>query len=263
MAGSLASGGIGINLINIPASLSGVANSKSWIVDRLLPSTTTTRDIEVSNTTSKPIKVMIYSGAATNIDGRFLTENDGITNLLTSWTTVTPSLATIPANSSQPIKVTITVPSGVADSEQAGVIWASTVTGSDGGVTQVSRVGIRMINPVGNYVSVRNGISNSPDTSTGIQVIPGNSAPFYKDNIESGLLAIALILIIIFLRFIKRKIFKLRTRSKKAQIEETNNHRDKIKLTAPQFLYLQDVFKGDPKKEDKKEDNSTKNLTNF
>ena len=68
MAGSLASGGIGINLINIPASLSGVANSKSWIVDRLLPSTTTTRDIEVSNTTSKPIKVLIYSGAATNID---------------------------------------------------------------------------------------------------------------------------------------------------------------------------------------------------
>ena len=72
MADNSQAGGIGINLINIPKSLSGVAHSDSWIVDRLMPSTITVREAQVTNTTNKAMKVTIYQGAATNVDGNYL-----------------------------------------------------------------------------------------------------------------------------------------------------------------------------------------------
>jgi len=246
MADNSQAGGIGINLINIPKSLSGVAHSDSWIVDRLMPSTITVREAQVTNTTNKAMKVTIYQGAATNKDGNYSIEDDNVTNLLTSWTTVTPSIATIAAHSSQKILITINVPAGVSDSEQAGVIWASTITGTSGAITQVSRVGIRMIDPVGGYVS-----TPSP-TATAVPKVPGPSTSFFQSNQNIGFVLIALILIIIFLLFIRKQINKLRKRGKKISASDKGSEVEKIKLTAEQFLYLQNTFRNDPKKDKNK-----------
>ena len=252
MADNSQAGGIGINLINIPKSLSGVAHSDSWIVDRLMPSTITVREAQVTNTTNKAMKVTIYQGAATNVDGNYLVANDDVTNLLTSWTTVTPSNATIAAHSSQKILITIKVPAGVSDSEQAGVIWASTITGTSGAFTQVSRVGIRMINPVGDYVSTPSA------TATAVPKVPGPSTSFFQSNQDIGIILIALILIIIFLLFIKKQINKLRNWGKKISASNKGSDGDKIKLTAEQFLYLQNTFRNDPTKDKNKEDDPTR-----
>ena len=258
MADNSQVGGLGIGLINIPKSLSGVENSDSWIVDRLMPSTTTIREAQVVNTTSKAMKVKIYPGAATNIDGNFKIENDDVTNLITNWTTVTPSVATIAAHSSKKILITIKVPAGAVDSEQAGAIWASVITGTSGSFTQVSKVGIRVITPIGNYVSKPSTVPTPSATATAVPKVPGPSTSFFQSNQDIGIILIALILIIIFLLFIKKQINKLRNRGKKISASNKGSDGDKIKLTAEQFLYLQNTFRNYPTKDKNKEDDPTR-----
>jgi hypothetical protein len=258
MADNSQGGGIGINLINIPKSLSEVEHSDTWIVDRLIPSTTTIREAQVNNTTSKAMKVKIYPGAATNTDGKFAIQGDDVTNLITNWTTVTPSVATIAAHSSQKILITIKVPTGAADSEQAGVIWASTVTGITGSFTQVSKIGIRIITPVGNYVSKPSTVPTPSGTATAVPKVPSPSTSFFQSNQDIGFILIALILIIIFLLFIKKQINKLRKRGKKIAASDKGSDGEKIKLTAEQFLYLQNTFRNDPKKDKNNEDDPTR-----
>jgi hypothetical protein len=258
MADNSQVGGLGIGLINIPKSLSGVENSDSWILDRLMPSSTTIREAQVVNTTSKAMKVKIYPGAATNIDGKFKIENDDVTNLITNWTTVTPSVATIAAHSSQKILITIKVPAGAVDSEQAGAIWASVITGTTGSFTQVSKVGIRVITPIGNYVSKPITVPTPSGTATAVPKVPGPLTSFFQNNQDIGLILIALILIIIFLLFIKKQINKLRKRGKKISASDKGSDGEKIKLTAEQFLYLQNTFRNDPKKDKNNEDDPTR-----
>jgi hypothetical protein len=163
--GTSSGGGIGIGLINIPASFTNIPNSAEWILERLTPDTTTTREFQVMNSTDKPMFVVIYPGAATNNKGVFVGAPRGVTNELTSWSTVTPKSATIPAHQRIQGSITITVPTDAEPSMQYGLIWAQTTVGTSGGVTQVNRVGIRMYDPVGDFV-VPEYVSKAPTNST-------------------------------------------------------------------------------------------------
>ena len=145
-------GGLGIRIAQIPASSENTANSNVYIVTRLLPGTSNSQRLEVSNSTGQPLNVTIYPGAATYVGGTFNPLPVGQSNDLTSWTTVVPSVATIPAHSYISAVVTIAVPTPVSPSEQYGVIWAATSSPqTTTGITSVNRVGIRMYDPVGDY----------------------------------------------------------------------------------------------------------------
>jgi hypothetical protein len=171
-------GGIGIGLVNIPTSFTNVPNSAEWILERLTPATTTTREFQVINSTDKPMFVVIYSGAATNNKGVFVGAPRGVTNELTSWSTVTPKSATIPAHQRIQGSITITVPTDAVPSMQYGLIWAQTTVGTSGGVTQVNRVGIRMYDPVGDFVVpeyVSNASANSKSSSGAVSPLASDA----------------------------------------------------------------------------------------
>ena len=152
MTDSTSTGSLGIRVAQIPSAVRNDPHASEYIVSRLTPGTTFTQRLEVSNSTSSPMHVSVYPGAATNSDGNFATLPFGVTNELTSWTSVSPSAIDLPAHSVAQTVVTIDVPTGTESSEQYGVIWASISTTSPAsGITSVNRVGIRMYDPIGNY----------------------------------------------------------------------------------------------------------------
>jgi hypothetical protein len=184
-------GGIGIGLVNIPASFANTPNSAEWILERLTPATTTTRDFQVINSTDKSMFVVIYPGAATNNKVVFVGAPRGVTNELTSWSTVTPKSATIPAHQRIQGSITITVPTDAVPNMQYGLIWAQTTVGTSGGVTQVNRVGIRMYDPVGDFVVpeyVTNASANSTSTSGAVspRASDAPSTGFVVTQAQSG-----------------------------------------------------------------------------
>ena len=79
-------------------------------------------------------------------------------NELSRWTTVTPDAVDIAAGDKLTALVTIAVPDDAAPGEQYGVVWAEARSeAAAAGVSQVSRVGIRL------YVSVGPGGPPAPD----------------------------------------------------------------------------------------------------
>jgi DNA-binding response OmpR family regulator len=95
--------------------------------------------------------IALYAAAADITDGSFIGAADRATNELSSWTTVTPDAPVVPAAGKVSATVTITVPADAPAGEQYGVVWAEARSAADpaGGVTQVSRVGIRLYLSIG------------------------------------------------------------------------------------------------------------------
>jgi CheY-like chemotaxis protein len=145
-----ATGSIGIRLVDAPVSAKDDPRARVYIVDHLNPGAVITRRVEVSNTTASTARIALYPAAASIEEGSFLGGAGHAINDLSTWTTVTPAEPDVPAGGKLMATVTITVPADAAPGEQYGVIWAEarSADSGGGGVTQVSRVGIRL------YVSV-------------------------------------------------------------------------------------------------------------
>jgi hypothetical protein len=152
-------GAIGVRLLDVPASAAADPRAHLYIVDSVAPGKTIERHIEVSNTTSSVAHVALYQGAATIVDGSFIGGEGHSANALTSWTSVSPATADLPAGRATTATVTITVPDDAVAGEQYGVIWAEVRSASDATVTQVNRVGIRI------YLSVGSGAAAAADFS--------------------------------------------------------------------------------------------------
>jgi hypothetical protein len=149
--------GIGIRLTEAPVSAGEDPRAKVYIVDHLALGAVIERRIEVSNKTASPQHVVMYAAAATIDKGSFAAAAGDTPNELSTWTSVSPSDADIPAGGSVIATVTIAVPDDAAPGETYGVVWAQAQSGTSGGVAQVSRVGIRL------YLSVGSGGAPAPD----------------------------------------------------------------------------------------------------
>ena len=136
-------------LVDAPTAAVGDPRAQIYIVDHLAPGTVITRRVEVSNGTAAVARVSLYSSAASIVQGTFIGAASDTANDLSNWTTIRPAVTDIVAGGQAIATVTIAVPADAAPGEQYGVVWAQVRSDQDtGGITQVTRVGIRL------YVSV-------------------------------------------------------------------------------------------------------------
>jgi hypothetical protein len=145
-------GSIGMRLLDAPTATRDDPRARVYVVDHLAPGAAIDRRVEVSNTTGAPLQVVLYAAAASVTGGAFLGAAGHTPNDLSTWTTVAPSSMQVPPGGRVTGHVRIDVPRDAAPGEQYAAVWAEARSGKDGGgVTQVSRVGLRL------YVSVGSG----------------------------------------------------------------------------------------------------------
>lgn len=169
--------GVGLRLVDAPSQARDDPRARVYIVDHLLPGTVIERRVEVSNSTASPASITLYAAAAGITDGSFVGAADRTPNELTSWTTVTPTAPVVPAADSVTATVKIAVPADAPPGEQYGVVWAEvrSAPAAGGGVTQVSRVGIRL------YVSV--GPGGAPASDFTIDALTAARGPDGKPSV--------------------------------------------------------------------------------
>ena len=150
-AAASVAGSIGVQLLNVPIGARYDPRARLYVVDHLHPGTVIHRLIEVSNATASTRAIALYTAAATIGHGAFVGAAAHTPNDLSTWTTITPSASEIPAGGHLNARVTIAVPRDASPGEQYAVAWAETRTVPPGGqgITQVSRVGIRLYLSVG------------------------------------------------------------------------------------------------------------------
>jgi hypothetical protein len=152
--------GIGVRLLDIPASTRDDPRARTYIVDRLAPGREISRRIKVENNTPQAQTVRVYPGAAHIEAGSFVGENAGSVNEVSSWIKVAQSQVDLPAGGSADVPVRIKVPADAPEGEQYGAVWAEVRGARDhGGVVQANRVGIRV------YLSVGGGNGKPADFS--------------------------------------------------------------------------------------------------
>lgn len=148
-AGGTSEGSIGIRLLDAPVALKDDPRALRYIVDNLPPGTTITRHVMVSNDTGAPAKIDVYAGAARVGDGAFTLGEPGETNALTSWIAVDRPTVELADGEQAEVAVTIAVPQDAPEVEQYAVIWASHKAPAANGITNESRVGVRVYLSVG------------------------------------------------------------------------------------------------------------------
>lgn len=153
--------GIGIRLLEAPQARRDDPRARSYIVDHVPPGAKIQRRVEVSNGTSQPADIRIYPGGATLQGGEFMPLPASDADEITAWTSVSPAQVELGPGRATPATVTIAVPADAAPGERYGAIWAEVSSGNSGGVTQVSRVGVRI------YLSVASG--NEPASDFAIE----------------------------------------------------------------------------------------------
>jgi hypothetical protein len=170
-AGAAPAGSIGVQLLEVPLAASADPRARLYIIDHLHPGTTIHRRIEISNTTASSMHIVTYPAAATISQGAFVGAAAHTPNELSSWTSVLPGASDIPAGGHVTCTVTIAVPRNAPPGEQYGVVWAETRSAppAGGGITQVSRVGIRL------YLSI--GAGGAPASNFTIDSLTGKRSP--------------------------------------------------------------------------------------
>lgn len=143
--------GIGVRLVDVPTSAADNPRARSYIVDHVKPGAVIERRIEVVNHTGGDGRVAVYPAGATITEGGFTGASGHTQNEVSGWTSATPKALELGPEERSFVKVTITVPADAVRGEKYGVVWAETTTTptTPGGLTQVSRVGIRVYLSVG------------------------------------------------------------------------------------------------------------------
>ncbi|WP_249777161.1 DUF916 domain-containing protein [Arthrobacter sp. C9C5] len=150
--------GIGIRLLDIPASAQNDPRARTYIVDRLAPGTEINRRVRVENNTGTPQTIRIYPGAAHIDNGDFIGDDASVKNDLTTWTRLAQPQVDLAPGGHAEVMASIKVPADAPESEQYGAIWAEVRSPADrGGVAQANRVGVRI------YLSVGPGNGNPAD----------------------------------------------------------------------------------------------------
>lgn len=170
-SGSPETGGVGIRLLEAPASLQDDPRAQAYIIDNLPPGSEITRRIEIGNSSSVDRNISLYPAAASIADDEsgFQVADDRAVNELTTWMSVVPAEVRLAPNETVEAKVTIKVPKDAPEGEQYAVVWAQTVVDQGGpGIQNVSRAGIRT------YLSV--GAGNGPPADFDIRELTAQRA---------------------------------------------------------------------------------------
>lgn len=143
--------GVGVRLVDAPLSARDDSRARVYIVDHVAPGTVIERRIEISNDTATTARVAVYPAAADLADGSFVGLDADTPNELSTWTSVSRPRLALPAGDKAMVSVEIDVPADAPPGEQYAVVWAQTTSkaANGDGVTQVSRVGIRIYLSVG------------------------------------------------------------------------------------------------------------------
>lgn len=143
--------GLGIRLVDIPTATADDPRTRTYITDHLKPGTVIERRVQVLNDSPDPIEVSMYAAAADIAEGDFVGAAGDTQNLLSSWTSTSEQSLALQPREREFVNVTVKVPPRAPSGEAYAVIWAETTTppSEDGGITQVSRVGIRIYLSVG------------------------------------------------------------------------------------------------------------------
>jgi hypothetical protein len=171
IARGAAAGSIGVQLLDVPLTAYADPRARLYIIDHLHPGTTIHRRIEISNTTTSTVHIVSYPAAATISQGAFVGATAHTPNELSTWTSVLPGAFEVPPDGHAIATVTIAVPRNAPPGEQYGVVWAETRSPAPagGGITQVSRVGIRL------YLSI--GPGGAPASEFTIESLTGKRSP--------------------------------------------------------------------------------------
>lgn len=143
--------GLGIRLVDIPTATADDPRTRTYITDHLKPGTVIERRVQILNDGPDPIEVSMYPAAADIAGGDFVGAAGDTQNALSRWTSTSEQSVALQPRDQQLVNVTVKVPPKAPSGEAYAVVWAETTTPptEDGGVTQVSRVGIRMYLSVG------------------------------------------------------------------------------------------------------------------
>jgi hypothetical protein len=143
--------GLGVKLLQGPDDRLDDPRAHIYIIDHLAPGTTISRQIGYSNGNTDPMDVTFFAVSADLDGGGFIVGADHTPNELTSWTSFSVDHATIQPGETLPVIVTIAVPANATRGERYAAALAATVPSSStgGGVSTISRVGIRIYLSVG------------------------------------------------------------------------------------------------------------------
>jgi len=157
-------GTVGIQLIGVHGAPSSDPLSHSYIVSRLAPGAVLVRTVQVDNNSKVSIDVSVYAAGASVAGGIFKFANGNDTNDLASWTSLGQSTLHLAPSTKVFDTVTTKVPLDAVSGEHYAVVWAavSSVPLGKGGLTLVSRVGVRM------YIAVGPGGATPPNFGLGI-----------------------------------------------------------------------------------------------
>jgi hypothetical protein len=164
-------GSVGVQLLDVPLTAYDDPRARLYIIDHLHPGTVIHRRIEISNTTASTVHIVTYPAAATISQGAFVGAAAHTPNELSTWTSVLPGASDVPPGEHRTATVSISVPRNAPPGEQYGVVWAETRSAppAGGGITQVSRVGIRL------YLSI--GLGGAPASKFTIDSLTAKRAP--------------------------------------------------------------------------------------
>jgi hypothetical protein len=143
--------GLGVKLLQGPENRLDDPRAHSYIIDHLAPGTTISRQIGYSNGNAEPMDVTFFAVAADLAGGGFVVGADDTPNELTSWTSFSVDRATLQPGETLPVTVTIAVPADATRGERYAAALAATAPSAtaSGGVSTISRVGIRIYLSVG------------------------------------------------------------------------------------------------------------------
>ncbi|MBU8855846.1 MULTISPECIES: DUF916 domain-containing protein [unclassified Micromonospora] len=150
-AGDADTGGIGLRLLDIPTDRVADPRAQVYVVDHVRPGSTISRRVEVRNTSTQPLRVELYAGAASIVGTAFTVPEGRKGNELSGWVRLGRKTVDLEPDGRKAVTVDIVVPKSASKGERYGAIWAQVTSpsGRGGNVTQVHRVGVRLYLDVG------------------------------------------------------------------------------------------------------------------
>jgi hypothetical protein len=146
-------GTFGIRLVDVPVSEADNPRALRYIIDYLPVGTVIHRRILILNQEPRTAYFSVYPDAAQVSNGLFVGDAGATRNELTTWISVQHSAVTLAPGASVMDMITVKVPQGATRGEHYGVIWvqqtAKANPGRDFGLTEISRVGVRVYLAVG------------------------------------------------------------------------------------------------------------------